>query len=191
MLSQRILEGDCLEPLKTLEADSIDAVVTDPPAGISFMGSSWDGDKGGRRQWVSWMTQVFQETLRVLKPGGHALVWALPRTAHWTAWALEDAGFEVRDSLQHIFGTGWPKGRDLGRDSAEWNGWNTAMKPTHEVWWLCRKPLSEPTVAKNVLKWGTGAINVDACRVGTSGARNNGRKASSAYDQTEIGRAHV
>ena len=83
----RLYHGDCLEIMKTLEAGSVEAVVTDPPAGISFMGKSWDKDKGGRDNWIAWMEQVARECLRLIKPGGHALVWALPRTSHWTATA--------------------------------------------------------------------------------------------------------
>ena len=83
----RIICGDCLEVLKTLPEDSVDAIVTDPPAGIAFMGKEWDQDKGGRNAWIAWMSQVAGECLRVIKPGGHALVWALPRTSHWTGMA--------------------------------------------------------------------------------------------------------
>lgn len=107
--------GDCLEVMRSLPENSVDAVVTDPPAGISFMNRSWDSDKGGRTQWVSWMTDVMAECLRVLKPGGHALVWALPRTSHWTATAIEDAGFEVRDVITHHFGSGFPKSANISK----------------------------------------------------------------------------
>jgi hypothetical protein len=110
-----ISNGDCLEKLKCLEDESVDSLVTDPPAGISFMGKDWDDDKGGRDQWVAWMTSVMSECLRVLKPGAHGLVWALPRTSHWTATALEDAGFEVRDVVTHLFGTGFPKSMDISK----------------------------------------------------------------------------
>ena len=79
------------------------------------MGKDWDDDKGGRKQWVAWMTEVMTECLRVLKPGAHGLVWALPRTSHWTATALEDAGFEVRDVVTHLFGTGFPKSMDISK----------------------------------------------------------------------------
>jgi len=101
--------GDCLEILPQLEAGSVDAVVTDPPAGIGFMGKKWDHDKGGRDQWIAWMSGVAAACLRVLKPGGYALVWALPRTSHWTATAWENAGFEVRDRVAYLFGSGFPK----------------------------------------------------------------------------------
>ena len=109
-----IIQGDCLEELKKLEDNSIDGCVTDPPAGISFMNKDWDHDKGGRDQWMKWMTDVFTEVQRVLKPGGHCLVWSIPRTSHWTGMALEDAGFEVRDCVYHIFGQGFPKSHNVG-----------------------------------------------------------------------------
>jgi DNA modification methylase len=158
-----LLVGDCLERLRELPPDSLDSLVTDPPAGIAFMGKDWDKDKGGRDEWVSWMTDVMRECLRVLKPGAHGLVWALPRTSGWTHRALEDAGFEVRDCISHLFGVGFPKSksmREIGRPEL-----GTALKPAHEVWWLIRKPLGEKTVAANVLKHGTGALNIDASRV--------------------------
>lgn len=209
MVTCKLLNGDCLEMLKTLPAESVHAVVTDPPAGIAFMGKEWDEDKGGRDEWIAWLASVMRECHRVLKPGGHALVWALPRTSHWTGMALEDAGFEVRDSLHHIFGSGFPKSlsvskaidKDAGAERAvvgvagksgarrnsmsgdfaggeymhttpateaakQWDGWGTALKPSHEVWWLARKPLAG-TVAANVQEHGTGALNIDGCRVGT------------------------
>lgn len=105
--------GDCLDVLREMPDASVDAVVTDPPAGISFMGKTWDADKGGRDLWVKWLTEVMSEVRRVLKPGGHALVWALPRTSHWTATALDDAGLEIRDCVVHIFGSGFPKSLDV------------------------------------------------------------------------------
>lgn len=95
----QIHEGDCEEVLGNLAADSVDSIVTDPPAGVSFMGNDWDGDMGGRDQWISWLTGTFEQAYRVLKPGGYILVWALPRTAHWTATAIENAGFSIRDRL--------------------------------------------------------------------------------------------
>ncbi|MFZ4119957.1 MAG: DNA methyltransferase [Polynucleobacter sp.] len=203
-----ILGGDCLEKLKELDADSIDSLVTDPPAGISFMGKEWDHHKGGRDEWVSWLTDVMRECFRVMKPGAHGLVWAIPRTSHWTATALENAGFEIRDVVTHLFGSGFPKSMDISKaiDKAagverevvgvagksgskrmsmagdftggkylatapateaakKWQGWGTALKPASEHWILIRKPISEKTVAKNVLKHGTGGINIDGSRV--------------------------
>jgi site-specific DNA-methyltransferase (adenine-specific) len=163
------------------------------------------------------------ELLRVTKPGGHMLCWALPRTQHWTATAVENAGWDVRDVLMHIFGSGFPKSTSVpiridkslgamghrgtahhghatgevanGRENLnaphampehkgitpeakQWAGWGTALKPSHEAWILARKPLAG-TVAANVLEYGTGALNIDGCRVGTTemlGRTNNGRE---------------
>lgn len=215
-----LLLGDCLEKLKKLPDESVDSIVTDPPAGISFMSKKWDDDKGGKRQWIAWMQSVAEECLRILKPGGHALVWAIPRTSHWTATAWEDAGFGTRDCIYHIFGSGFPKSHDIGKaidkkagvirkatplvrcdgktqenkdgggwkqsstkylhhpvgedstpEARKWDGWGTALKPAVECWWLLRKPF-KGTVADNVLKYGTGALNIDACRIeGTAGRR--------------------
>lgn len=113
----KLIQGDCLEVLKTLEPDSIDSLVTDPPAGISFMGKEWDHHKGGRKEWCAWMESVMRECIRVMKPGAHGLVWALPRTSHWTATALEDAGFRIVDRIQHVFGSGFPKSTNVGKQA--------------------------------------------------------------------------
>ena len=223
-LMPALYNGDCLEVMRKLPSDSIDAIVTDPPAGISFMGTKWDGPKGGRDQWVAWLSSVMAECYRLTRPGGHALVWALPRTSHWTGMAIEDAGWEIRDRVTHIFGQGFPKGHDIGRaiDKAagyerdvighrvnahdiragdfgsgnsktmvlnvyggpktlsadEWDGWNTALRPAAEDWWLCRKPLSEKTIVANVLAHGTGGINVGACRIGDEDRVNPTRGAT-------------
>jgi len=196
-----------------MESDSVDSLITDPPAGISFMNKSWDSDKGGSKQWISWMSEVMRECLRVLKPGAHGLVWAIPRTSHWTATACEEAGFEIRDVVTHLFGSGFPKSLDISKaidkaagvegeiigknpayrerqldhdaswptpmrpefkrgaatpEAKQWQGWGTALKPSAEFWWLIRKPLSEKTVAANVLKWGVGGLNIDQSRIGTT-----------------------
>ncbi len=109
------------------------------------------------------------ECLRALKPGGHALVWALPRTSHYTITAIEDAGFEIRDVVVHLQSQGFPKSVDLG------DGIGTALKPSSEFWVLARKPLSEKTLVANLEKWGTGGLNIEISRVsattnsGTSG----------------------
>jgi len=172
--------GDAHEQLNRLDSESVDSIVTDPPAGIAFMGKSWDSDKGGRDTWILWLTEIMTEAKGVLKPGGHALVWALPRTSHWTATALENSGFEIRDIVNHIFGSGFPKSLNVG------NGLGTALKPACENWILCRKPLEKGlTVAQNVLKWGTGAINVDGCRVPSDrkDTRHGGGKVSEHIQQ--------
>ena len=111
-----VREGDSAELLRSLPDNSIDAMVCDPPAGIGFMGRAWDKDKGGRDQWIVWLSGIMAESLRVVKPGGHALVWALPRTSHWTATAVEDAGWEIRDVFHHLFGSGFPKSLDISKE---------------------------------------------------------------------------
>jgi site-specific DNA-methyltransferase (adenine-specific) len=98
-----------------LKPNTIDAIVCDPPAGIDFMGKGWDSDKGGRDVWIKWLAATLGPAFAALKPGGHALVWALPRTSHWTATALEDLGFEIRDVVMHLFGTGFPKSLDVSK----------------------------------------------------------------------------
>src|SRR5690606_24652313 len=113
MLSAEIIHADCLDILATMEAGSVCSVVTDPPAGIAFMGREWDRDKGGRDAWVAWMRGIAEECLRVAKPGAHALVWAFPRTSHWTATAWEDAGWDVRDRVAHVHGQELPTSHNL------------------------------------------------------------------------------
>jgi site-specific DNA-methyltransferase (adenine-specific) len=114
MITQ-LYHGDALDVLRALESDSIHALVCDPPSGIAFMNMAWDDDRGGRAQWVAWLTEIMSEAYRVLKPGAHGLVWALPRTSHWTACALEDAGFEIREKVYHLFGSGFPKALDINK----------------------------------------------------------------------------
>lgn len=112
---QTAIHADCLDALKSIPDNSIDALVTDPPAGIAFMGKKWDGDKGGRQQWTAWLEGIMRECHRVLKPGAHGLVWALPRTSHWAMTAIEDAGFEIREKVYHCFGSGFPKNFDVSK----------------------------------------------------------------------------
>jgi DNA methylase len=162
-----LLHGKAEEIGEVLAENTVDAIVTDPPAGIGFMAKNWDGDKGGRDQWVAWLAEQLAPAFRALKPGGHGLVWALPRTSHWTALALETVGFEIRDRVSHLFGTGFPK--SLTSKSAEIpEGTGSALKPAAEDWWLVRKPL-EGTYAENFAKHGTGVINIDECRIGVAG----------------------
>jgi DNA modification methylase len=198
-----LLHGDCLEMLRELPACSVDACVTDPPYGLSFMGKKWDYDVPGEDIW--------RECLRVLKPGGHLLAFAGTRTQHRMAVRIEDAGFEIRDMIAWVYGSGFPKSLDVSKaiDRAaselkpegkgftvagyshndkllttapsrgyvpplpvtdlarQWQGWGTALKPALEPITVARKPF-KGTVAANVLAHGTGGINVDGCRVGTT-----------------------
>jgi DNA modification methylase len=210
-MSINLLHGDCLEQMKTLEDNSVDAIVSDPPYGISFMAKKWDYDVPS--------LEVWKEAIRVLKPGGHALIACGTRTQHRMVVNIEDAGFEIRDVVSWIYGSGFPKSLNISKaidkaagaerekimvptkkgnhagqagdialgasgmtdisepatdEAKQWDGWGTSLKPSVEFFTLCRKPLSEKTVAANVLKWGTGGINIDGCRVGTSGGGQNG-----------------
>lgn len=153
--------GNCLEVLKGIPDNSVDSIVTDPPYGLSFMGKKWDYDVPEQDIW--------EECLRVLKPGGHLLAFAGTRTQHRMAVRIEDAGFEIRDMIAWVYGSGFPKSHNL---KGEWKGWGTAMKPALEPITVARKPF-KGTVAANVLAHGTGALNIDGCRVGTDGSRTN------------------
>lgn len=153
----RLLQGDCLEQLKDLPDNSVDSIVTDPPYGLSFMGAKWDYDVPS--------VDIWKECLRVLKPGGHLLSFGGSRTYHRMVVNAEDAGFEVRDQLLWVYGSGFPKSHNIGKKVEEYKGWGTALKPAHEPILLARKPLSEKTIVDNVLKWGTGGINIDESRI--------------------------
>jgi len=208
-----IIHGNCIEVLKRLDENSIDAIITDPPYELGFMGKSWD--KSG----IAFSSEVWSECLRVLKPGGHMLAFGGSRTFHRIAVAIEDAGFELRDTLMWVYGSGFPKSHDVSKaidkkfgaerrvigqnqyasrrpnpmngtiynynadgydishnlentapstpEAQMWEHWGTALKPAFEPIILARKPISEKNIAENVLKWGTGGINIDDCRVET------------------------
>lgn len=149
-----VLVGDCVSVMAGMDEGSVDAIVTDPPYGLGFMGKEWDALPPGR-EWA-------EECLRVLKPGGHLLAFGGARTYHRLTVAVEDAGFEIRDCLSWLYATGFPKSHNLKGD---WEGFGTALKPSWEPIIMARKPL-EGTVAANVLGHGTGALNIDGCRVG-------------------------
>lgn len=154
--------GHCEAVLKTLPDNSVDAIVTDPPYGLSFMNHKWDYDVPKVEQW--------QECLRVLKPGGHLLAFGGSRTYHRLVVNVEDAGFEIRDQILWIYGSGFPKSHNLNGD---FGGWGTALKPAHEPIVMARKPFKQ-TVSANMNEHGTGAINIDACRIPTDEALNSG-----------------
>lgn len=148
---------DCRDALNFfVPKNSVDSFVTDPPYGLNFMGKGWDRGVPGVEFW--------QRVYDTLKPGGHLLAFGGSRTYHRLVCAIEDAGFEIRDQIMWVYGSGFPKSHNLEGD---WDGWGTALKPAHEPICVARKPLVG-TVAANVLAHGTGALNIDGCRVGDS-----------------------
>lgn len=223
-----VIHGDCLEKLKVLNDNSVDAVVTDPPYGLSFMNKKWDYDVPSVELWA--------ECLRVLKPGGYLLAFAGTRTQHRMAVRIEDAGFEIRDMIAWVYGSGFPKSLNIGKaidklqgnereikinplteittksdkitqkkfsthtlgepictsepiseQAKQWEGWGTALKPALEPITVARKPLSEKSVAENCLKWGTGGINIDECRVEITDNLKSGIR---PYSASQLGQAN-
>lgn len=171
--SWQVLEGDCLSELGELPASSVDAVVCDPPYGIDFDGHRWDGRairesaaRTSRRSRLSaseafqeWTRSWAEECLDVLKPGGHLLAFGSPRTFHRLASGLEDSGFELRDTLMWVYASGMAKSRRVR------GGRGTTLKPAWEPIVLARRP-PEGSVESNLRRYGTGALNIDACRIG-------------------------
>jgi len=195
-----VVNDDCKPTLATLEEGSVDSIVTDPPYELGFMGKKWDGTG------IAYDVELWAECLRVLKPGGHLLAFGGSRTWHRMAVAIDDAGFELRDSIAWLYGSGFPKSLDVSKaidkaagaeraplgirgrsgkarnsmtgdfagewditapatdEAKRWQGWGTALKPSHEPIVVARKPLAG-TVAANVLEHGTGALNIDGCRI--------------------------
>jgi site-specific DNA-methyltransferase (adenine-specific) len=220
--------GDCREVLRDYPDNHFDSIVTDPPYGLTFMGKGWDKGVPGEEFW--------REILRVAKPGAHLLAFGGTRTFHRLTCAIEDAGWEIRDCVMWVYGSGFPKSHDVGKaidreagaerkvvgtkrgvqgenindivrggavrqigeagasgvgaygtgvkqvtvdipvtapatdEAKQWQGWGTALKPAWEPIIVARKPL-EGTVAATVLQYGTGALNIDGCRVGTDDTR--------------------
>ena len=218
----QILNGNNIDLLKTLPDNSVDSIVTDPPYGLSFMNKKWDYDVPSVELW--------KEVYRVLKHGGHVLSFGGTRTYHRMVVNMEDAGFEIRDQIMWLYGSGFPKSLNIGKaidklqgneredlgkslvtrlnipkndiyeagirgkectitkGNSEWEGWGTALKPANEPICLARKPLSEKSIAENVLKHGTGGINIDGCRVATDDEiSNHNRSAKSATSKGKFG----
>ncbi len=170
-------EADTFKRLATLPARSVDAVVTDPPYGIGFRGEAWDSrdirashagaEQSGGEAFERWTERWASECLRVLKPGGYLVAFGAPRTAHRLAVGLEDAGFELRDQLAWLYGSGVPKTRlHQGRSST--------LKPGHEPILLARAPLTG-TLTANEATWGTGRLGIDEARLPADSPTGTGR----------------
>lgn len=239
-MKNQVIQGDCLEVMRGMPDNYFDAIVTDPPAGIAFMGKDWDKHKGGMIDWVNWFSEAMAEAMRVMKPGAIGLVWSIPRTSHWTGMALELAGFRIIDVVHHCQGSGFPKGQDIGKlidqmagaerevlgkrirlgdkkpypvnqkalngfgkarefhepitapatpEAQQWDGWKTpALKPAVEGWWLVQKPISESSIARNILTHGTGGLNIEAGRVGM---KTGDKKGEGGEKKVHGGRKHT
>mgnify|MGYP000328967802 FL=1 len=187
-MTVRLLHGDCRDVLRTLADGSVHAIVTDPPYHLTqasrgghartnspesphgrhrigdkgFMGQMWDGGD------VAFQPETWAQCLRVLRPGGFLIAFGGTRTYHRLVCAIEDGGFEVRDMLAWLYGSGFPKGTDKAKIPEAWRGWNTALKPAIEPICLARKPM-DGTLAQNLERWGTGALWVDGCRIPLDG----------------------
>ena len=211
-MTYTILHGNNLDILPTLPDNSVDSIITDPPYELGFMGKKWDSSG------IAYSVELWTECFRVLKSGGHLLSFGGTRTFHRMAVAIEDAGFEIRDNIAWLYGSGFPKSLDVSKaidkaagverevvgtktaspkgiknaeertdtaagayggvtkeiditapatdEAKQWEGWGTALKPAHEPIIVARKSLIG-TVAKNVLTYGTGAINIDGSRIET------------------------
>ena len=237
-MTYQILHGNNLDILPTLADNTIDSIVTDPPYELGFMGKKWDSSG------IAYSVELWQQCLRVLKPGGHLLSFGGTRTYHRVAVAIEDAGFELRDSIAWLYGSGFPKSLDVSKaidkqagaerevltevvsdlfgdqevkqerktgigtgkgstaimgdgnrdltmpatpEAKQWQGWGTALKPAFEPVIVARKPI-EGTVANNVLKWGTGGLNIDGSRIGTETiSTHNAPKGSFAGGEPDRG----
>lgn len=230
-MKNQVLFGCSKEKLKLLADNSIDSIVTDPPYELGFMGKSWDNTG------IAYDVELWKECLRVLKHGGHLLAFGGTRTYHRMAVAIEDAGFEVRDMIEWVYGSGFPKSLNIGKavdkmqgndrevvgekvrgdvqkakesgsgyladhanrnnvkqfgygtetltkGNSEWEGWGTALKPSHEPICLARKPIEKGlSIAENCLKWGVGGINIDESRVGEDLIK--GQKAGQGFNNVK------
>jgi len=222
-----LINGDCIKEMQKLIDDGVqvDSVVTDPPYELGFMGKSWDSTG------IAFNPKTWELALKLLKPGGYLLGFSASRNYHRMAVAIEDAGFEIRDQMMWLYGSGFPKSLNIGkgvdkklgneredlgnyktpdgnqelstynnwkdgeeqerrtpritRGNTEYEGWGTALKPAHEPIVMARKPLSEKSIVDNVLKHGTGAINIDGCRI--EGDNNTERKTANRKSRSEDG----
>ena len=192
MTAHRVIHGDCTTVLRDLAREGlmVDAVVTDPPyhlasivarlgqpdsapiqigatgayarASQGFMGQQWDGGD------VAFRPDTWRRVFDVMKPGAHLVAFAATKGYHRMACAIEDAGFEIRDMIAWLYGTGFPKSHNI---NGQWDGWGSALKPAIEPIVFAQRPCSEDSIAANVARWGVGAINIDASRIAADDAQ--------------------
>jgi hypothetical protein len=167
--------GDVQQVLPTLPSCTYDGALCDPPYGLNFMGHSWDGEVPS--------VEIWRQVLRVCKPGAYLLAFGGTKTFHKLVSNIEAAGWEIRDTLCWLHGEGMPKGQNIGnalkragQDAHEWSGFATGLKPAWEPICLAQKPI-KGTFAKNALKRGCGGLNVDGCRIGSSGGTKRSHQA--------------
>ena len=152
---QKIIQGDCLDVMKSFPDNHFTCIITDSPYGISFMGKNWDKGIPSIEYW--------KEMLRITKPGGHLICAGLPRMFHRLGCVIEDSGWQIRDLLMHLFGSGFPK----SHNNFGFEGYGTSLKPAWEGWYLAMKPL-DGTFKQNAEKWGVAGINIEECRIGST-----------------------
>lgn len=177
----KIYNGSMLDMLEVIEQNSIDNIVCDPPYELGFMGKKWDSFG------IAFQPKTWEKCLKVLKPGGYLLAFGGSRTFHRIAVAIEDAGFEIRDTIMWLYGSGFPKSLDISKAidkklgarrkvvGSKWQGWGTALKPAYEPIIVARKPF-KTTVAENIMKYGVGGINIDECRIPTDAFKEKQNK---------------
>lgn len=157
-MKYRIIHDECLHAMQQMEDNSIDFIVTDPPYGLHFMGKHWDGCIPAIEIWA--------DALKVCKPGAMLAAFGGSRTHHHLMLAIEGAGWEIRDVIMWIYGSGFPKSHNFGkkRTSEMWHGYGTALKPAYEPIIIAMKPL-DGTFAENAKKWGVAGINIEKSRI--------------------------
>lgn len=171
--SYKIYNGDMLDMLQVIKPESIDAIVCDPPYELGFMNKSWDSTG------IAFKKETWQNCFEVLKPGGYLLAFGGSRTYHRIACAIEDAGFEIRDCVMYLYGSGFSKSYNIGLAidkkngvfQNEWQGWGTCLKPAYEPIIVARKPF-KGSVVDNIIKYRVGGLNIDECRIKFENTQN-------------------
>ena len=161
MLNCNYFNSDCVKFSDEYDGELFDAIVTDPPYGIEYLGNSWDSYKNC----VAFKEETWRSISKTLKPGGHLLIFGASKTFHRLTCAVEDSGLRIKDVLMWLYGQGMPKSQNMGKKNSDWEGWGTGLKPCYEPILLAQKPIEEKTIVKNLEKHGVGAINIEESRL--------------------------